>query len=112
MLEKFTKDMLVSGEHVVEYRNGKRKLYLNGGFMGLYSGTSLMLYRDDLTEIINSSEDIVKVFLVDVTYNSIKDILDYPGILVWQRKERVTISKYEALRKLKEVYGEEVSVEW
>lgn len=112
MFEEFPKYMLKSGRHIVEFRNGERKLYLNWRFIGLHSGISSTLYNDDLTVPNYSLLDVVKVFLVNETYNSLKGILDYPGTLVWERKERTTISKYEALEKLKELYGEEVNVEW
>lgn len=112
MFEEFPKYMLKSGMHIVEFRNGERKLYLNERFIGLHSGISSTLYNDDLTLPGYSLLDVVKVFLVNEAYNSLRRILNYPDSLVWQRKEGVTISKYEALRKLKEVYGEEVSVEW
>ena len=111
-MRKFTKDMLESGKHIVEYRDGERRLYLNGFFIGLYCGLPLSLYNDDLTEEVSVNLDIVKVFLADYKYNALDAILKRPGKLVWERKKPVTISKAEALKKLAEVYGEEVKVEW
>lgn len=111
-MEKFTKDMLESGKHVVEYRDGARRLYLNGFFIGLHCGLPLSHYNDDLTEEVSANLDIAKVFLADYKYNSLDAILNRPGKLVWEREKPVTISKDEALKKLAEVYGEEVKVEW
>lgn len=111
-MEKFTKDMLESGKHVVEYRNGVRRLYLNGFFIGLYCGMRLTTYNDDLSANTSVNLDIVKVFSTDNAFNSLDSILKNPGELVWERKKPVTISKDEALKKLAEVYGEEVKVEW
>ena len=111
-VEEFRKDMLESGKHIVEYRNGARRLYLNGFFVGLHCGLPLSLYNDDLTEYIDVNLDIVKVFLAHVAYGSLDAILKRPGKIVWERKKPVTISKAEALKKLAEVYGEEVKVEW
>ena len=112
MLEKFTKDMLESGKHVVEYRDGERRLYLNGSFMGMDSGALLTSYNDDLTVTRYMFLDIVKVFSVDRKHLSMTDVLANPGPLVWEREGQRVVSKEEALEKLTELYGEEVSVEW
>lgn len=109
---KFTKDMLESGKHIVEYRNGVRRLYLNGFFIGLYCGMPLVAYNDDLSANTSVSLDIVKVFLADGECNSLDGILKRPGKLVWVRENPVIITKDEVLKKLAEIYGEEVKVEW
>ena len=109
---KYTKDMLESGKHVVELRNGDRKLYLNGSFIGQYFVELLTSYNDDLTITGHSSLDVVKVFSADSKRCSLKDILENPVPLLFERKIPATISKDEALKKLAEVYGKEVKVEW
>ena len=58
-MEEFRKDMFESGKHIVEYRNGVRRLYLNGFFIGLYCGMPLITYNDDLTSNTAKNMDIV-----------------------------------------------------
>ena len=112
-MEKFTKDMLESGMHVVELRNGERQLYLNGSFIGQYAGEPLTSYNDDLTGIDYDFMDVVKIFQAVRRCCSLIDIINNPGTLVWERQEpMIIIPKHEALKKLAEVYGKEVKVEW
>lgn len=59
---KFTKDMLVSGRHVVKRRDGRLALYLNGKFhVELHSNISDSYYND-LESSSGSNYDIVEVF--------------------------------------------------
>ena len=108
---EFTKDMLKSGEHVVEYRNGDKRLYLNGCFVGPNSGVPLSSYLDDLKNRYGEDRiDIVAVYKA-ITGSSFEYILSYSNELVWRRDdEPIEISATEAFAKLKEIYGKEVKI--
>ena len=110
-MEEFRKDMLSSGEYIVELRDGKRYLFLEGYFVGQITGHHLSVYKCDLKHAYKRSLDVMKVYLADVDF-SLEKILHRPAKLLWERKEIITISKDEALKKLAEVYGKEVKVEW
>ena len=108
MLEKFEFSIedLKDGM-VIEYRNGKRRAVLNQGFCGLNEYGCFEGYNDDLTCKCYDKFDIVKVF--EGKCASIKSLLEYPGKLIWERKEEpatkdVSLDEINAL--LKEKYPE------
>ena len=98
---KFTKDMLESGKHVVELRNGDRKLYLNGSFIGQYFVEPLTSYNDDLTITGHSSLDVVKVFSADSKRCSLKDILENPVPFCLKGKYQRLYQKTRLLKSLR-----------
>lgn len=108
---EFTKDMLKSGEHVVEYRNGDKRLYLNGCFVGPNSGVPLSSYLDDLKNRHGEDQiDIVAVYKA-ITGSSFEYILSYSNELIWRRDdEPIEIPATEAFSKLREIYGKEVKI--
>ena len=104
VLEKkmeFTKDMLKNGEHIVEYRNGKRRLYLNGCFVGLDGGSPIEGFSNDLKdiELSNGKFDVMAVYRAEDLY-TFNSILTYPGKLIWEREEHDTTLS-ENIEKLK-----------
>ena len=103
--------MLESGSHVVEFRDGKKYLYLNGYFVGKTTGENISKYYKDLKNAYLKEHDVMKVYFATEDC-SLENILSRHGKMIWERKEPRTISKEEALKKLEEVYGEEVKVEW
>lgn len=108
----FTKDDLIMGKHVVEFRNGRKGLYVMNGFHD-ESGDSIssLNYVDkDLTSR-SYSLDIVRVFEIEKSNSSysLHDKIE-SAKLVWERSEpeqeklRSKIDELEA--KLQEVKTE------
>lgn len=111
-MEKFTKDMLKSGEHVVEFRNGDRKLYRDGCFVGPNSGTFVRSYSDDLKNEFEGDDrfDIVAVYEA-ISSPSFEYMLNHSDKLIWKRDdEPIEIPATEAFAKLREIYGKEVKI--
>ena len=107
---KFTKDMLKSGEHVVEYRDGHRSLYLNGYFVGINSYNDSFYYSDNLENTRFESLDIVAVYKAQKD-TSFTGILNSPKELIWKKYEKpIEISLSEAFARLKEIYGQDVKI--
>ena len=107
---EFTKDMLKSGEHVVEYRNGDRRLYLNDYLVGCESGNDIRFYSSDLKSKPNAEFDIMAVYKA-AKGNTLYVILNYSNELIWKRDEGpIEIPATEAFAKLKEIYGKEVKI--
>ena len=107
---EFTKDMLKSGEHVVEYRNGARRLYITGIFIEENNCNELKNYDINLKHIGGEkSLDIVAVY--KAKKGSLSYIIKYSDELVWKRDEKpIEIPSSEAFAKLKEIYGKEVKI--
>ena len=110
---EFTKDMLKSGEHVVEYRNGKRALYVNGYFV---SDDGYMDSKDYDSSLIETKYgdipeyDIAAVYKI-IMYSSFQNILNRCIDRIWKRDdEPIEIPSSEAFAKLKEIYGKEVKI--
>ena len=109
---EFTKDMLKSGEHVVEYRNGDRRLYLNGYFVGPDCGNAISNYCGNLKTFKHrdSEFDVVGIYAAD-RRSSFDDILNDSTGLIWKRDEEpIEIPSSEAFAKLREIYGKEVKI--
>lgn len=110
---EFTKDMLKNGEHVVEFRNGDRKLYRDGCFVGPNSGTFVRSYSDDLKNVWeggNDRFDIVAVYEA-ISSPSFEYMLNHSDKLIWKRDEEpIEIPLSEAFAKLKEIYSKEVKI--
>lgn len=110
---EFTKDMLKSGEHVVEYREGGRALYRKGCFVGPKAGTYAREYSDDLKNVWEGGDDrfdIVAVYEA-ISSPSFEYMLNHSDKLIWKRDEEpIEISATEAFAQLKEIYGKEVKI--
>lgn len=109
---EFTKDMLKSGEHVVEYRNGDKRLYLNSCFVGFSQGTYSCEFSNDLRNAGPGGDklDIMAVYRASKRL-SFKDILDKSTEIIWKRDEEpIEIPSSEAFAKLREIYGKEVKI--
>lgn len=109
---EFTKDMLKNGEHVVEYRNGDKRLYLNSCFVGFSQGTHSCEFTNDLRNAGPGGDklDIMAVYRASKML-SFKDILDKSTEVIWKRDEEpieipsIEIPSSEAFAKLREIYG-------
>lgn len=107
---KFTKDMLKSGEHVVEYRNGTKRLYLNGYFVGPLSGIVIESFNDNLKYDDDAEYDIVAIYEACGS-RAFDGILTDSRDLIWKRdNEPIEISATEAFAQLKALYGKEVKI--
>ena len=107
---EFTKDMLKSGEHVVEYRNGTKRLYLNEYFTGPISGSKVKDYSIDLKSKQSEAFDIIAIYKAEGKL-TFADILDKSNELIWKRdNEPIEISATEAFAQLREIYGKEVKI--
>lgn len=109
---EFTKDMLKSGEHVVKYRSGDKRLYLNGCFVGFSQGTRSCEFTNDLRNAGPGGNklDIMAVYRASKML-SFKDILDKSTEVIWKRDEEpIEISATEAFAQLREIYGKEVKI--
>ena len=107
---KFTKDMLKSGEHVVEYRNGTKRLYLNGYFVGPLSGIVIESFNDNLKYDGDAEYDIVAIYEACGS-RAFDGILTDSRDLIWKRdNEPIEISATEAFAQLREIYGKEVKI--
>ena len=110
---EFAKDMLKNGEHVVEYRNGKRALYINGYFV---NDDGYMNSKDYDRSLIETKYgcvrdyDIVAVYKITM-YASFNNILNRYIERIWKRDDKpIEIPSSEAFAKLKEIYGKEVKI--
>ena len=109
---EFTKDMLKSGEHVVEYRNGDRRLYLNGRFIGPHMGSQSCSYTKDLRNAGPGGDKLdIKAVYRASDMLSFKAILNKSTEIIWRRDEEpIEIPSSEAFAKLREIYGKEVKI--
>lgn len=109
MVKDFTKSDLKDGM-IVEYRNGKRRIVLGEYQRGLYEYCRLDTFSHDLKNI-DRDIDIMKIFPINNSCGTIKDILKSPGEPIWVRKEVKEIPYDEAIEVLKKHYGCEVTIE-
>jgi hypothetical protein len=91
---------LVSGKHVVEYRDGGLRLVLNNGWTSTdkYRSNSDIAYdyREDLTHKTLSSMDVVKIHELK-SLAVFSDLLRPSNLtLVWERKPEKTPEQLEA----------------
>lgn len=105
MLEpvKFTKSDLKNGM-IVEYRDGRRRMVLNGFMTGENGYMPLSDFREDLT-IIESSKnlDIMKVFDVPEFHGSVCNVIEADAkklTLLWNREDTVKMTLSEIEEKL------------
>ena len=116
MYKEFTKDMLVSGKHVVKFKNGRMGIYVGFGIMDL-NGTAtypMNRYSDCLT-YDDDSEDVHGLTILEIyeylrqfnfpslenAYNGAKDNL------IWKREQEPTEAEkqlQEAKKLLKEAH--------
>lgn len=91
---------------VVEYRDGRRRMFMGEHFVGVSGYTSAATHRDDLTWV-DHDIDVMRVYeRPDI--NTFQRMLENPGKLIWERKdipEVIEISAEEAQEKLKDQYG-------
>lgn len=106
----FPKNILTSGQYVVEFRNGIRALCLDNRLVGEDMGDMLYNYNCDLTHKYHQPSDICVIYK-DPGYYTFEAILRYADEIVWSRENIIKISKQEALKKLKKFYGENVEIE-
>ncbi len=103
--EMFTKADLKDGM-IVEYRNGTRRLVLNGKFMGKNFFAYIDDYCNDLTNPFEIERDIVKVYESD---GNILDKLFKDGFLklIWERQ---TPAKEMTIAEIEKVLGYPIKV--
>lgn len=111
MEDKFSKDMLESGKHIVVLRNGRKCLYLNNCFITHTKCNKLIEYKEDLKHVHDRDYDVMEVYCAKEEC-SFSDILFFLGEKLWKRNDPLIITKEKALETLKALYGEEVKVEW
>lgn len=92
MINQFTKDMLVAGKHVVEYRAGGRRLVVETGeglgFIAATEFTESCHYKQDLINVEYDDLDIVKVYEMYWSL-PLRNIFESSNLkLIWQRKEK------------------------
>lgn len=93
---EFTKDMLVSGEHIVECNNGVRLLVAGSVLIGVHGFSHLSLYNEDLSHTkgqddfsiqkVMSYKDISCSGFPQSFVNGIASAHKLPT--VWERKEK------------------------
>lgn len=109
-IQEFTKDMLKSGEHVVELRNGTRYLYIGKYLIGEEGGDLLSNYTDNLTVPFYTELDICKVYKTpkQITFMGIMENADE---VIWERKEEPKdVPASEVYAMLREKYGCECKI--
>lgn len=75
---------------VVEYRNGNRRLVLNGELLGMSVHNSLIYYDEELKNCDFNYMDIVKVYNWAVHSVALEDIFKAKNLkLLWERDESV-----------------------
>lgn len=80
------KSLLVSGAHVVEYRNGDKRLYLNGAFISETCGMPSDKYDADLiNRDVGNSMTIVAIYEALAGETSLENILAHSDKVVWRR---------------------------
>jgi hypothetical protein len=88
-MRNFTKDDLVMGKHVVEFKSGETGVYLMNGFNDCKGNplcSSYCLY-DDLTGRWDSDDDVVKVFeIINTSTNESIETKINTTKLVWERE--------------------------
>lgn len=88
---------------IVEYKNGDRRIYIEGNISGLDGHCSITSHRDDLT-YIDHDLDIDRVY--EFSSGTLRYALECPGTLIWERGKTVKeISLDEAFRILEEKLG-------
>lgn len=106
----FTKDDLKTGMRVTT-RDGEIFTVYGERLLAIDGSESIYNYYMDLTHWNNSDFDIVEVHDINKNVASFRDILDYPGKLIWSRESNEReISSEEAFKILKEHYGCDVKI--
>ena len=103
--EDFRKEDLKDGM-VVEYRDGRRRMVMDEHFVGVSGYANVVTRRDDLTWV-DHDLDVMRIY-ERPAINSFAKMLEYPGKLIWKRKdvaEVIEISAEEAQEKLKDQYN-------
>jgi hypothetical protein len=97
---EFTKADLKDGM-ILETKNGKRFMYINGKGIGTNSFILLGNYTNELLLKSNAEYNIVKVFEQSVC-GSFEQVLEF-GHLIWERKPKVkTLTTEKAIELLRE----------
>ena len=92
MSNEFTKDMLVAGKHVVEYRDGNRRLVVLVGnyfnLVGVNGNVWLKKHNENLIHNDHYELDIVKVYEIRDAFWFDRLLEEGNLNLVWQREEK------------------------
>ena len=101
--KEFKLSDLVSGKHVVEYRDGSRRLVLDVGWVGDNGYRSIdgvkQEYEKTMENHTTESHDVVKVYDL-VCGDVFKDLLSEDNLsLVWERKEAPVETAQEKAKK-------------
>ena len=93
-MKEFTKSDL-KNRMVVEYRNGDRRMVVDGILMGISGYGVLSRYNDVLINKNNKDNDIVKVYRIVNTMNAMRFVDE--DDLIWERSEvkEVTLAEVE-----------------
>ena len=105
----FPKNILTSGQYVVEFRNGIRAFCFDNRLIGEGMGEILENYNYDLTHKYHQPSDVYVIYK-DPGYYTFESILRNANEIVWSRENIIKISKQEALKKLRKIYGENVEI--
>lgn len=111
----FTKADLKVG-HVVEYRNGNRRLVHAEGndkfllFIGATTYEIASIYNDNLLCKRDHNFDIMKVYNLKDSYITSGNMLDVKFNLIWERKEVRDISISDAEVIIKAATGKQVKI--
>lgn len=107
----FTKDDLKTGMTVTT-RDGEIFLVYEDHLLNFDGFKPICNYCTDLTYSQSNSRcfDIVEVYDINNKITALKDILYYPGKLIWSRPKEREISSEEAFKILKEHYGCDVKI--
>ena len=96
--------------NIIETRDGKRYIIINGIGVGETGYFTFVSHRADLEHNLFKEFDILKVYESN-PYCRFKSLLEKPGKLIWERKKPVKeITSEEACKLLKEKFPEYDSV--
>ena len=104
-----TKDFLKNGM-IVEHKNGNRFFIFRNGMAGINGYVKLSEYRETLTHLTLSEMDVVKVYEVPKSRDSIENLLMRDEKPIAERKEVKRISRDVAYQILENTYGCDVEI--
>lgn len=94
------KQDLVSGM-ILETRNGKRYLFVNGNIVNFDGYVMFSNYSEDLKNELVKNCDVVKVYEIEIAYSLTDIFKDANLTLIWERKEyELTDREIEVLKVL------------
>ena len=110
-IENFTLSDLEDGM-VVEYRNGEKRLLLNGSFLGIDSYAIITDFNEDLSHRLLKKSDIVKVYKVNSFDHSLISLPVISNLTLifdaeaHRNKSKVSQRKYEIENEIKKLQEE------